>query len=313
MARRRTLGPVVAVINPAATRTRRELRSELARALAPHELVSVVVTRAAGEARSLAAAAAAGGAGVVVAVGGDGTASEVADALAGTEVVMAPVSAGSTNVFARSLGWPADPHRAVAALGPALERGAWREVVLGRLRAGPHDRSFCVNAGLGLDAETAAAVESRPALKRTLRQAGFAATTAVTTLRLGCAPPGLLVRVDGAPPVRLASLVAACGAPYAYLGRRRLELAPGARHDGALAWVGLRRMRPHEVAAILSGALRGGRHLDHPAIVHGLAREIAIDAEPPAAVQCDGEPLGWHPDIRLGSGPVLRALLPSAA
>ena len=70
-------------------------------------------------------------------------------------------------------------------------------------------------------------------------------------------------------------------------------------------------MRPHEVAAILSGALRGGRHLDHPAIIHGLAREIAIEAEPPAAVQCDGEPLGWHPDMRLGPGPALRVLLPA--
>jgi diacylglycerol kinase family enzyme len=223
---------------------------------------------------------------------------------------MAPVSAGSTNVFARSLGWPAAPHDAVAALGRALERARTREVLLGRIRAGPHDRTFCVNAGVGLDAESVAAVESRPALKRALRQAGFAAAVATSTIRLSRSGPVLRAAADGAPDLRLASLVAACGAPYAYLGRRRLDLVPGAAHDGVLSWVGLLRLRPHEVAGVLGGALNGGRHLGHRAIVHGRSREIVVASDPPAAVQADGEPLGWHPAVDLTSGPPLRVLLP---
>src|SRR5262245_61712769 len=143
-------GPVVAVVNPAATRARRELRSELARALAPRGLAAVMVTRAQGEATALAAEAVAAGAAVVVAVGGDGTASDVAAALVDGSAVMAPLPAGGTNVFARSLGWPSAPDAGVAALGGALDRGATRDVVLGRVRAGPHDRTFCVNAGVGL-------------------------------------------------------------------------------------------------------------------------------------------------------------------
>jgi diacylglycerol kinase family enzyme len=268
------------------------------------------VTRAPGEARRLAADAATRGAGVVVAVGGDGTAGEVASALAGGPTVLAPVSAGSTNVFARSLGWPAAPGEAVAALGPALARGAWREVIIGRVRAGPHDRSFCVNAGVGLDAETVVAVESRPAVKRRLRQAGFALAVAATAARLSRSEPILAVSADGALPARLASLVAACGSPYAYLGRRRLDLVPGASYDGTLRWVGMLRLRPHEVARILAGALDGGRHLDHSGVVHGRARQIAVQADPPAAVQCDGEPLGWHPEVLLTPGRPLRTLLP---
>src|SRR4249919_1107529 len=113
------LGPVVAIVNPVATRTRRDLRAQLSRVLAERGLVGVKVTRARGEAAALAAEAAAEGAAVVVAVGGDGTVNEVSSALAGGPTVLAPVSAGSTNVFARSLGWPASPHEAVTALGRA--------------------------------------------------------------------------------------------------------------------------------------------------------------------------------------------------
>jgi diacylglycerol kinase family enzyme len=183
-------------------------------------------------------------------------------------------------------------------------------VVLGRVRAGPHDRAFCVNVGVGLDAETVAMVESRPAVKHTLRQASFAAAVAASAVRLARAAPVLDARADGAPAVRLASLVAACGAPYAYLGRRRLELVPGAAHDGVLSWVGLLRLRPHEVAEILAGALRGGRHLDHRAIVHGRAQEIVVTSDPAAAVQSDGEALGWHPEVRLTPGGNLTVLVP---
>jgi diacylglycerol kinase family enzyme len=217
-------------------------------------------------------------------------------------------------VFGRAMGWPGSPRAAVEALAGALERGASRRVVLGRVRAGSVDRVFVVNAGVGLDAETVHMVESRPALKQRLRQADFVASAALASVRAASSPNPLTVEVDGGAAVRLRTLSAACGAPYAYLGPRRLDLLPGADFDGAIEWIGLRRLRLHEIAAVLLRALDGARHLGHPAVAHGWAeREIVVRAERPEALQADGEPLGRHREVRIAPGPALQVLLPGPA
>jgi diacylglycerol kinase family enzyme len=260
----------------------------------------------------LAAEAAAAGARVVVALGGDGTANEVAAALAGGPAVIAIVPAGSTNVFARAIGWPAAPQNALVALAAALPGGATRPLVLGRLRAGSVDRVFCVNAGLGIDAEVVHGVETRPRLKRRLGQAAYAAISVDALARAARRAPVLRVTVDARAPVVVRSLVVVCASPYAWLGPRPLDLVPGPAHEGRLAWLGLLRARPTEIVRLGVRIVRGGAHLDHPALVHGRAeRSIAVDAEPPVLVQADGEPLGWHSEAWLGPGPTVIALRPA--
>jgi diacylglycerol kinase family enzyme len=164
-----------------------------------------------------------------------------------------------------------------------------------------------VSAGVGLDAETVHLVESHQTLKRRLGQASFmlAAGRSIGRRSLLC------TAVDGDPEMELASVVAACGAPYAYLGPRRLDLLPEASFSGELEWLGLRRIRPREVALIVGKALDGARHLEHPAVVHGFSRrEIVIRSDPPVAVQADGEPLGWHAEVTIRPGPAIVALAP---
>jgi diacylglycerol kinase family enzyme len=73
----------------------------------------VFISERRGHARELAAAAAATAAEVVAAWGGDGTVNEVASALAGSDVALAVIPAGSGNGLARMLGVPADPRRAI--------------------------------------------------------------------------------------------------------------------------------------------------------------------------------------------------------
>jgi diacylglycerol kinase family enzyme len=301
----------VLIANPASTGARKSLARAAERALAPLGLVEVMATRTHGEAEHLARRAVALGAGVVVTVGGDGTVSQVAAALAGGAVALAPLPAGSTNVFARDLGWPARADAALRDLEVLLARGAEpAEVVLGRLRADEVDQPFVVNAGAGVDAETVDIVETRSWLKRRFGHLGFALAAVAAERRLARGA-GLEISVDGRPAVHVGAAVVACGAPYAYLGPRPLDLVPGAAHDGGLAWLGVERVRLIPVTAVVLGAMWGGRHVGRPGVLHGTgAREIVLTAATPFALQADGEPLGRHVRAVLSTGPRLRVLRP---
>src|SRR3990170_4430838 len=109
--------PMVLVVNPHAGGGRggRVLGATLA-ALRTHGIEpDVVVCRSGDEPTRVGAQAAAAGAGVVVAVGGDGHAAAVAHGLIGTPTALAVVPAGSANDYAVALGMPRrDPAAAVA-------------------------------------------------------------------------------------------------------------------------------------------------------------------------------------------------------
>lgn len=304
---------VALVVNPLATRVQPALIATVADLVGPLDPADVASTEHARQGGVLATAAVARGATVIVVLGGDGTVSEVAAALAGTDVALVPLAGGSTNVFARSLGWPHSASAAIPLLRPALQAPTWRTVRIGHVQAGTIDQVFCVNAGVGLDADTVQIVEARPWLKRRFRHLGFGAATLAAAVRAARHPAELAVTVDGSPPVRLTSLIAACGAPYAFLGPRPLDLVPGADFGDRLRWIGLRSARLRPVARAVGGALRGGRHLGRATIVDGWAGdEIVVESARPAAVQADGEPLGWHTRVRMTPGPSLRVLIPPA-
>jgi len=86
------------------------------------------------------------GDGIVLTAGGDGTASEVASALVGTETALGVLPLGTCNNIARSVGMPED-------LGEAcrvLAENRIRVIDVGRADGG---RLFFEGAGVGLDAE----------------------------------------------------------------------------------------------------------------------------------------------------------------
>lgn len=117
--------------------------------------VEVCWKRAKGDATRLAREAVDAGCDVVVACGGDGTVSDVADALAGTEVALGTLPAGTTNVWAKELG--ISPRLAVAAMQLIGSRRV--RVDLGRSGInGRHHRHFLLMAGLGLDGAVMARV-----------------------------------------------------------------------------------------------------------------------------------------------------------
>ncbi len=304
-------GPVALIVNPAATKASGTLRADVVRALAPHGLEWSLVTEGPGDAGRLATRVAAEGAAVVVTVGGDGTVADVAGALAGGPVALAPLPGGNANVFARAIGWPAAASGAIPVLARALDRPVVREASLGLLHADGEPRVFAINCGVGLDAATVEWIEARPRTKRRLRQAGFALGAAVAAVR-SHRVPRLAVEVNGAQGPEAVAVLVACGTPYTYLGRRPLDLAPGAAFDGHLSWVALTRARPHELGRLAVRALRGRElPLDGPALVGGRAPAgLVIRSPEPAPVQADGEPLGRHREVRVSSGPVLRVIDP---
>jgi diacylglycerol kinase family enzyme len=303
---------VALIVNPIATRSGPQLREQAVRLLTPLGLTDVAETTRTGDGVRLAEAALAAGATLVVAMGGDGTVNEVATTLAGTRTALAVLPAGSTNVFARAIGWPHPARVALPVLIAALGDPQFRDVTLGRVTYGEAGRVFCVNAGTGLDADTIHLVERHTWVKTKFRNLGVGGATLIAAARASRHPSEISVTVDDEPSRRLATLLVACGAPYAYLGPRPLDLVPGAAFDGRLRWLGLQSPRFSAAGRAAIGALRGGgRHLQQPSVVDGWAeREILVTAEHPVAVQADGEPLGLHTDVRMSPGPVLRALIP---
>ena len=90
------------------------------------------------------------GCGMVVAVGGDGTINEVAQALVHSEVVLGIIPSGSGNGLARHLGLPLRPVDALRCLVPDAGRPA--SIDTGRVNG----HLFWNTMGLGLDAEVGA-------------------------------------------------------------------------------------------------------------------------------------------------------------
>jgi diacylglycerol kinase (ATP) len=88
--------------------------------------------------------AVAGGAELVFAWGGDGMVQRCVDVLAGSDVPLAIIPAGTANLFATNLGIPKDIEAAVA----VGLRGERRKLDVGRF----NDERFAVMAGAGFDA-----------------------------------------------------------------------------------------------------------------------------------------------------------------
>jgi YegS/Rv2252/BmrU family lipid kinase len=138
------------IYNPCSGKNRRRpwLVSALHAYIAQHHLdASIVFTERTGHATQLAHAALAEGCERIVAVGGDGTMNETAQALVASPAALALVPCGSGNGLALYLGLPTQPLRALALLADP----AARVVAIDTGIADGHP--FFNAMGLGFDAE----------------------------------------------------------------------------------------------------------------------------------------------------------------
>jgi diacylglycerol kinase (ATP) len=140
---------VRAILNPRAGVSPVEARRAAERGHPRWNDFDLSVTEGPGHATELARAAAEAGADLVLSVGGDGTANEVACGLLGRSAALGIVPMGSGNGLARALRIPLRPTRAL----DALEMGVRCAIDVGMLNGRP----FLNVAGVGFDASVSGA------------------------------------------------------------------------------------------------------------------------------------------------------------
>jgi len=289
------------IVNPTATTTRPALRDLIIAALSGTVSLEVALTRGRGHATELAADARARGLRSVISLGGDGTANEVVQALAGSDVALGVVPGGGANVLVRALGLPSDPVAATACLLRALRADRTRRI--GRGLAEPSTsgaRLFTCNAGMGFDARVVARVERRPASKQLLRQFSYVvgALDSWRTVRRDEDPLRVTVTTADRPAGQDAALGAwpivlvGNSSPYTVLGDRELIAHPGASFDRGLDLLLVSGPTIGRLLTVLAGALAGGRHVRLAGVRHLSDIDRAVlAADRPLPVHVDGDPL----------------------
>jgi len=235
-----------------------------------------------GHAHQLCAQAVADGAGIVVAVGGDGTVNEVAGALTRTSIPLGIVPTGSGNGLARHFGIPVDTGRALR-----IVHGGHAVVVDSLVVNG----NRCMNvAGAGFDAFIASRFAEAP-------RRGF-----LTYLKLVMRhyfryrPVTMRLRFDGRElPVEALLVDAANGSQFG----NGACIAPGADPgDGRLDLVILRKI-PWTHIPITVARLYSGRLDKSPFLQQFRTTAVSLHASSPVDLHLDGEPAAPVADIQI--------------
>jgi YegS/Rv2252/BmrU family lipid kinase len=289
--------------------------------------VQIRPTQGPGHATQLALQAAQAGDHLVLAAGGDGTLGEIANGLAGTETILAPVPVGTANSFARELRLPLpgllNRHKLLAT-AEALMSGRVQRIDLGWSRADEgfdgdaEGRHWLLWAGSGADGFVVEYVEPRPTWSKRLGRVGYTLQGLTVLHRL----PGMraTVEVDGQRYEGNFLLVIASNSRR-YAGT--ILLNPQAKLDDGLFEVWL--FQDQRGDSLLDASARAGRllryaaqavlgrHYQEPGMLMVRGRQMTIHTEPPMPFQTDGELGGWTPftcQIRPGA---LRLLVPDTA
>ena len=253
------------LVNASASSVTPRVRVVIQEALQAEHDVTVAETSRRGHASRLAKGAAADGYDVVVVLGGDGTVNEAANGLAGSPTALGLLPGGSTNVFARTIGFTNDP---VEADGRAAGGATAAAPLDPAHRARERQRPLFP-------------VPRRHGLRRRSGRAGRAAGVAEALRR----PPAVPVRhrgtwlrhydrtkphfdivLDRAPAMRFTGVYFALCIktnPYTFLGNRPLNVAPEAGLDSGLTIVALQTLSLPTVARVITATMtgRGGPNL----------------------------------------------------
>lgn len=277
------------IINPNAgndetTRLRRKLGGAFAARGASFDLIT---TEYAGHATVVAREAARLGYRAVCVVGGDGTLAEAATGLADTSVPLALIPRGTGNQVARNFKIPlAFEHAVEVAI-----HGEPTEIDMGRIDG----RSFALVAGAGFDAAVMAA-----ATRELKERWGFAAYIyAAVKEGLAATPARFHIQADDRELEISAVSVMIANVGALFAGYLPLQLALTASplsawKDGLFDIIIIAPRTAPEWASVLWNAARlnfGGNNQ----VIHMQARTVTINADPPIAVQIDGDPAGLTP------------------
>lgn len=273
--------PPLVILNPAGNRGRcARLRAPLTKALAGGR-GELALTDAPGAAERMAADAARRGR-AVIAVGGDGTLSEVAGGIlaSGHQVPLGIIPAGSGNDYAcQTLKLPRDPLKAldIALHGTATPMDA----------GAVNDRFFINSLGVGIDANIAARAEKLKRVPLLRGKALYQVASVYEVLFQYSHCPQLRVSLDSAEQDERAYALAAVTVGPTYGGGFRIN--PTAEpNDGLLDLCLI--VKPRQMRALqLLPMVKKGQHSSQPEVRHLRVRSLVLEATQPIYAHCDGE------------------------
>lgn len=240
----------------------------------------------------------------VLVMGGNGTINEVVNGLAGSDVAVGLLPAGTGNVWAIEMGLPIPgPIRWHTLLNAtkSLLQGEIRRIDLGQVNG----RYFLLWGGIGLDAQVTQRMEPRT---RTAKKLG-ALAYAVTAFLVAKDFRGTRTRVfaDGQK-IRTRSMLIVIS--NAQLYARIARIASRAYLDDGLLDVcvfkgsGLPMTLLHVIHVLTE------RHLQDPRVAYIQARQVTIETRQPMPVQVDGDPIGTTPVTFKAVPQALRTIVP---
>ena len=294
---------VLLIANPASRRGQGLLAAAEAAFKKRSVACDVVRTERAGHAAEIAAARHADY-DAVFSLGGDGTAMEVAGALADTGYLVGALPGGTGNLLARALGTPLGMDKAVA----SLLHGAERRIDLGRLGDG---RRVAIAAGIGIDVSM---VQETPKwMKKFFGVGAYALMGSLAAMKI--LMRGKLINasvtVDGVTETGAATTIMV--ANFGALLSERITLGPEIQSDDGVLDVCVFSPR-----SILDGFRIMWRLLrrdfsSHPAMRYRRGSRIRIETDPPCEAQADGELIGQTPLDIVVEPLSVRLLVPARA
>jgi diacylglycerol kinase family enzyme len=299
------------IVNPYATTVSDRLKNLVVYALQGRYDVQAVETEARDHATEIGREAKDGGYDVVVAFGGDGTLNEVANGLAGTDLPVAVLPGGSTNVVCRSLGMPNDVVDATEHLLSLADEWQPRKIDLGRM----DERAFVFACGAGIDATVVRRVDSNPRLKSRAGPYYYSwAGISGFYRRYLVNPVRIRTSVDGQEPVEGVTTIAQNSDPLTYFASRPIRVCEGVCFDdGTLSMAVLRRAAQRDMPTLINRLFSDTRpasrhrqvtHFDD--VTHAVVESVSTDRQGGTRsfpVQVDGDYIGERSRVELRADP----------
>ena len=310
----------VLIVNPNATSTTPAGRDLLAHALESRVSLTVTHTDHRGHAIEIAEQAKADRADVIIVHGGDGTVNEVVNGLLGKPPglsgtaplpdpaglpAVAVVPGGSANVFARALGISSDPTEAtnqlIDLLGAHRAGDSWRRI--GLMDCG--ERWAVFTAGMGVDGDVVAAVETQRAKGRKVTAGRYMRIALREMLSNARSEPALTVHLPDREPVAGVHFAFVSNAsPWTYANARPVWTNPDTSFETGLGLFAVTSMN------VIANLLLVRRMLSKKANIKArhLLREddldwVRITTSRPVSCQVDGDFLGLREEMTFASVP----------
>ena len=222
---------------------------------------------------------------LVMVAGGDGTVRAVSSQLAGTEMPMALIPAGTGNLLARNLSIPMDTD---AAIRLAL-RGRLEAIDMVTCTFDDGEERFVVMAGMGLDAQIMESTDS--GLKKVIRSGAYAVAAVQNAVP---DPFNATITLDDAPPVRRQMVMALMGNVGTITAG--MTLFPRAAPTDGM--VDLLLASPGKVVdwARLGAQILTGQEMEGFTLTR--ARRVLIETDRPVPFELDGDTAGSTRTLR---------------